>query len=137
MNISRSIVSFFMIQLLVASTCCSGEEITRGAGDTSRSVVFSQAKFKNGKQCIILNRTSPSFERELLAVPPDACVFVIGEWMIKTDFHFKATEVASAMEQLKVTWKNINSPIVEGKDWTFKIKTSGLKKIVASVSYNF
>jgi len=137
MNISRSIASIFMIQLLVASACFSGEEITRGAGDTPSSVVFSQSKFKKGKQCIILNRTSPSFERELLAVPPDACVFVVGEWMIKTDFHFKATEVSSTLEQLRVTWKNLNTPIVEGKDWTFKIKTSGIKKIVASISYNF
>lgn len=106
---------------------------------STRSVTFGTPKQPAGKQCIILNRTSPNFESELLAVPPEACVIVIGSWIIKTDYFFKPLEVISPKnDSWWVTWKDFHSPLdVSNNNWSFKLKTKGLKQIVAAISYHF
>ena len=90
------------------------------------------------EQCIILNRTNPDFEHELLTVPPDACVMIIGSWIIKTNFFFIPTEISSKNDTWKITWKDLDSPLVVGnRNWDVKITTQGLKQVAAAVSYRF
>jgi len=78
-------------------------------------------------------------EHRVLAVPPEACVIVIGSWIIKTDYFFKPLEVISPKnDSWWVTWKDFHSPLdVSNNNWSFKLKTKGLKQIVAAISYHF
>jgi len=106
---------------------------------TDDPVNFRASKKTVGTQCIILNRSSPNFERELLSVPREACVIVIGSWIIKTDYLFKPIEIVSPKNDTwRVLWKDLNSPLdVSSQNWSFKFKTKGLRQIIASISYHF
>jgi hypothetical protein len=97
------------------------------------------SKSTSGSQCIILNRTSPNFERELLSVPPNACIIIVGSWIIKTNFFFVPTDMVSPKGDVwQITWKDLNSPLTVGnKTWDVKLKTQGTKQVIASLSYRF
>ena len=103
-----------------------------------KTLVLELPKSAAAEQCIILNRTNPDFEHDLRSVPPHACVIVIGSWIKKTTFFFIPTEIASRDEAWKITWKDLNSPLVVGnRNWDVKVTTQGLKQFAAAVSYRF
>jgi len=103
-----------------------------------KALVLELPKSAAAEQCIILNRTTPDFEHELRAVPPHACVILIGSWIIKTNFFFIPIEIASRDEAWKITWKDLDSPLVVGnRNWDVKVTTQGFKQFAAVVSYRF
>jgi len=131
-----SCIAGFVASLAIINLCMAAEG---GMFSKPGSVAFDAVNQKKGEQCIILNRTSPTFERELLAVPREACVIVIGSWIIKTDFFFKPREVISPKsESWKITRNDSNAPLIEDKSaWSFKLKTRGLKQVVATINFHW
>ena len=102
------------------------------------SVVFKAADNHAGKQCQILNRTNPNFEQELLKVPPDTCVIVIGAWIIKTDFLFKPVEVVSPRNEVwRIIWKIRELPLATGDNWNVKVKSRGISQVQATFNVKF
>lgn len=122
--------------MAIMNLCMAAEG---GLYSSPGSVAFDAVKQKRGEQCIILNRTSPTFERELLAVPRDACVIVIGSWIIKSDFLFKPMEVISPKsESWKVKWRDRSAPVADDRSsWSFKVKTKGLRQVIATINYSW
>lgn len=125
----------FMFPLALTNAGMAGEGVAKPAPG---SIMYQITKQKGTEQCIILNRTSPTFERELLSVPPETCVIVIGSWIIKTDFRFKPVEIVSPKNDVwRVAWENLNAPVKMGDQWSLKLKTQGVKQVTATLRYQF
>lgn len=127
--------NLFVLSLAMTNTGMADEEVAKPAPG---SAMYQITKQKGTEQCIILNRTSPTFEHELLSVPPDACVIVIGSWIIKTDFRFKPVEIVSPKNDVwRVAWESLNAPVKMGDRWSLKLKTHGVKQAIATFRYQF
>ena len=131
MNRMRQMTMLMVLLLLLTN-------ITWADDALDRSFPHDRARKMEGQQCIILHRSSPNFERELLSVPPDRCVITIGDWVVKFDYNLRPVEIVTPKNDVwLVDWRNINLPVVISKDWTFKVKIRGTKSIIASVNYKF
>jgi hypothetical protein len=137
-NVKRSISILNLSLLLVASMSAfvTAQDI---ASPELRSSKRLALKNQAGEQCMFVRGAGQRYDRALLTVPADGCVFEIDSWVIKTDRYFRPTEVVSPnIDRWKVTLKNIREiPIVDDKDWSFKVKIRGGKQAVAVLSYRF
>jgi len=125
-------ISILMVLLLLLTN------ITKADDALDNSFPRDGARKMDGHQCIILKRSSPNFEKELLSVPPNRCVITIGEWIVKFDFRLMPIEVVTPKKDVwLVDWRNLNLPISINEDWIFKVKVRGTKSVIASLNYKF
>jgi hypothetical protein len=133
-------VKSLFLFLLLTRQIFLADHVSGGVPDTAIGKVnFEASRHIGGEQCVILNRSSPGFEKELLSVPQHACVIVIDSWIIKSDFLLRPVEMVSPeTDEWRVGWNRMNSQMtVSSHNWSIKVKTRGIRQILGAVSYHF
>jgi len=132
-------MSRLIFLLLVQQICFAGQGTCEDKAIAAGKVNFEASRHVSGGECVILNRSSAGFEKELLSVPQHACVIVIDSWIIKSDFLFQPVEMVSPeTDELKIAWNKLNSQMtVSSHNWSLKVKTKGVRQVLGDVSYHF